>query len=97
VKPSAALSANKSRVMEIISRFDVSNPRIFGSVARGEDDEASDIDILVDPGEGITFYDLARLERELQTVLGCKVDVTTPKGLSSKVTENVAPDLKPLS
>ena len=97
MKPSAALSANKSRVMEIISRFDVSNPRIFGSVARGEDDEASDIDILVDPGEGITFYDLARLERELQSVLGCKVDVTTPKGLSSKVTENAAPDLKPLS
>jgi predicted nucleotidyltransferase len=82
--------------MDIISRFDVRNPRIFGSVARGEDDDASDVDILVEPGEGITFFDLARLESELSKVLGCNVDVVTPGGLSKNAADSAARDLMTL-
>ncbi len=93
MRPSVALKANLERVREIIRRFDVSNARVFGSAARGDDDEASDLDLLVDPGDDITFYDLARLQSELESVLGCKVDVNTPKGLSPDATENAAPDL----
>jgi uncharacterized protein len=97
MKPSAALASNRERVIEIISRFDVRNPKVFGSTARGEDRESSDLDILVEPGEGITFFDLSRLERELQSVLGCRVDVTTPGGLASDVRERAASDMKELS
>jgi predicted nucleotidyltransferase len=97
MRPSVALEANVERVMEIIRRFDVSNPRVFGSAARGDDDETSDLDLLVDPGADITFYDLARLQSELEKVLGCKVDVTTPNGLSPDVTRNAASDLRPLA
>jgi predicted nucleotidyltransferase len=65
-------------------------------VARGQDDEKSDIDILVDPGTGVSFYDLADLETELQDVLGFRVDVTTPGGLAPDVRRKVERDLRPL-
>ena len=96
MRPSLALKANTDRVIKIFSRFNVKNPRIFGSTARAEDDDDSDLDILVEPNEGLTFFDLARLERELSAVLGCKVDVTTPAGLSAEAAENAARDMKAL-
>ena len=60
MRPSLALKANTDRVIKILSRFNVKNPRIFGSTARAEDDDDSDLDILVEPNEGLTFFDLAR-------------------------------------
>ena len=78
MRPSLALKANADRVIANLSRFDVRNPRTFGSMARAEDGDQSDLNILVDPGEELTFFDLARLERELSAVLGCRVEVTTP-------------------
>lgn len=91
-----SLQLNSGRLREIFDRYNVSNPRLFGSVARGRDDETSDIDILVDPGKGLSFYDLADLESELQRVLGFRVDVTTPGGLAADVRRNVERDLRPL-
>jgi predicted nucleotidyltransferase len=84
------------QVLEVISRYPVRNPKLFGSAARGEDSEISDLDILVEPEEKTTFYDLARLELELESILGCKVDISTPGGLASKVAKGMASDLKPL-
>ena len=94
MRPSLALQANADRVTTILSRFDVKNPKIFGSAARAEDDEESDLDSLVDPGETLMFFDLARLERELSSILGCRVDVTTPGGLSADAAESAARDMK---
>jgi len=96
MRPSRALEANREQVWKILRRFDVSNPRVFGSVVRGEDDETSDLDLLVDAGVETTLYDLAQLQSELESVLGCKVDVTTPDGLSTDVMKNAAPDFRPL-
>jgi predicted nucleotidyltransferase len=94
--PSKSLQLNRDRLREIFARFNVSNPRLFGSVAREEDDERSDIDILVDAGKGVSFFDLADLETELQSVLGFKVDVTTTRGLADDVRKKVEQDLRPL-
>ncbi len=55
MRPSLALKANADRVIKILSRFNVKNPRIFGSTARAEDDDESDLDILVEPGEELNF------------------------------------------
>jgi predicted nucleotidyltransferase len=96
MRPSLALQANADRVATILSHFDLKNPRIFGSVARAEDEDESDLDILVDPGETLTLFDLARLERELSSVLGCRVDVSTPGGLSAEAAETAARDVKAL-
>ena len=96
MRPSATLKANADRVFGVISQFNVRNPRVFGSVARGEDNDDSDLDILVDPGEDLTLFDLARVERELSAILGCRVEVTTPGGLADDVAQNVAREMKPL-
>ncbi|WAJ30763.1 nucleotidyltransferase family protein [Antarcticirhabdus aurantiaca] len=48
MRPSEALAKHRDEVIEAIARLGASNPRLFGSVARGEDDHESDIDIIVD-------------------------------------------------
>ncbi len=94
--PGESLRRKRERVPEIFARYDVSNPRLFGSVARGADDEKSDIDILVDPGRSLSYYDLAELEMELQRVLHCKADIATPAGLVVYVRKTAERELRPL-
>ena len=57
---------------------------IFGSYAREEDSDASDIDILVSFRDTPSLLDLARIQRELSNVLGKKVDVVTESALKNK-------------
>ena len=54
MRPSEAIAGRLDEVRAIIARYPVRNPRVFGSVARGEDDERSDLDLLVDPLEKAT-------------------------------------------
>src|SRR6266545_8303803 len=60
----------------------VSNVRVFGSVARGEDRPDSDVDLLVDVEPGRTLLDVIALEQDLQELLGRKVDIVTEGGFS---------------
>jgi uncharacterized protein len=62
-----------------------SNIRVFGSVARGEEDEASDVDFLVRLESGRTLLDLVRLESRLERILGRPVDVVTEASLAEPV------------
>ena len=59
--------------------------RVFGSVARGEDHDASDVDFLVVLDPGRTLLDLARLEIRLEKLLGRSVDVMTENALQEPV------------
>jgi len=63
------------------STFGASNVRVFGSVARGEDDPGSDLDFLVDMEPGRSLLDQVRLRRALEKLLGVDVDVVTSGGL----------------
>lgn len=97
MRPSEALARHRDEVLAIIARYPVSNPRVFGSVARGEDVEGSDLDLLVEPRFGVTtFVHLGELEAELRDVLGTGVDVVTPDGLHGTVAERIRPELYPL-
>lgn len=77
MRPSEALARHRDEVLAIIARYPVSNPRVFGSVARGEDVEGSDIDILVDTHATTSTFDLAGLEIELEKLLSFPVGVHT--------------------
>lgn len=77
MRPSEALEKHRDEVLAIIARYPVSNPRIFGSVARGEDVEGSDVDILVDTHPTTSTFDLAGLEIEIEKVLSVPVGVHT--------------------
>ena len=57
------------------------NPRVFGSVVRGEDNEESDLDILVDAGPGTSLLTMVRVQDELAKATGVKVDLRTPGDL----------------
>lgn len=72
------------------------NVRVFGSVARGEDVESSDVDLLVDLGEGVGLLDLIGLERELAELLGVDVDVVPADSLKARIRERVEREAVPL-
>jgi predicted nucleotidyltransferase len=75
----------------------VSNPRIFGSVARGEDREGSDLDMVVDPlRDKTTYAHLGLLCDELETALGTKVDLVTSGALRPGISARIFADLVPL-
>ncbi len=96
MRPSEILRNRLDEVRATIARFPVRNPRLFGSVARGEDREGSDIDILVDALEGADLFDLAGLELALEDLLGVKVDVATTGELRGRIAQRVRQDERPL-
>ena len=62
---------------------------VFGSVARGEATDKSDVDFLVEFEKGRTLLDLAGLHRELEEILGRSVDVVTPDALHPMLREDI--------
>ncbi len=89
MKPSDVLQRNRALILEIVSQHRVANPRVFGSVVKGTDTEESDLDILVDPVEKTTLFDLGGLQDTLETQLGIPVDVVTPNELHPKFRDRV--------
>jgi predicted nucleotidyltransferase len=77
------------RLAAICQRHDVRQLRVFGSAARGEVRPDSDIDLLVDFGSPKGFFELLRLEDELQAFFGRRVDVMTEPGLSPYLREPI--------
>jgi predicted nucleotidyltransferase len=63
--------------------------RVFGSVARGEADDASDIDLLVDMQAGRSLFDLGGLLVDLRELLGRDIDVVTVRGLKERIRARV--------
>ncbi len=83
------LQSKRDDILRIASHYGAYNVRIFGSVARGEADEQSDIDFLVNMEQGRSLLDLCGLLIDLEDLLGCKVDVVTEKGLRERIRERV--------
>lgn len=79
------LAAHRDEVLALARKHHVTNIRLFGSVARGEDDTTSDIDLLVDLAPGADLFDLASLDVELERLLGRKVDIVPARMLKPHV------------
>ena len=90
------LQEKREDILHVAAKRGASNVRIFGSVARGEDDERSDIDFLVDMEPGRSIFDLGGLLMELQDLLGHQVDVVTERGLCARIKEEVLREAVPL-
>ena len=73
---------DRDRLAELCRRHDVTRIRIFGSASRGEERPDSDIDLIVDFGSPKGFFEVIRLEDQLQAFFGRPVDVVTEPGLS---------------
>ncbi|MBI5945660.1 MAG: nucleotidyltransferase family protein [Chloroflexi bacterium] len=90
------LATRRKEILEIAARNGAVNVRVFGSVARGDNRPDSDIDFLVNLEPGRSLMDLARLLRELHTLLDYPVDVMTEAGLRSRIKPQVLRDAHPL-
>jgi len=96
MRPSLALELHRDAVVEIVARHRALNPRVFGSAARGDDREDSDLHLFVDPAPGMTLFDVGGIFDELETLLGVPVDVLTPGALRPGMSETLIRELRPV-
>ena len=83
------LQAKREDILRTASKYGAYNVRVFGSVARGEADSKSDIDLLVNMEPERSLFDLGGLLMDLQDLLNCNVDVVTEDGLRDRIRERV--------
>jgi uncharacterized protein len=87
--PSQALTLYRTRIREIALSHRVSDVRVFGSALHDDEREGSDLDLLVEPTDQTTLFDIGAIRFELKNLLGIEVDVLTPNGLPRKFREQV--------
>jgi uncharacterized protein len=96
MKPSIALQENRSAIRSVVERHRARNARVFGSVLHGDDQEGSDLDILVDPTPETTMFDIGAIRHELFQLLGVHVDVLTPNALPDAFRAKVIAEARPV-
>ena len=90
------LIARRKEILQIAARHGVKNIRVFGSVARGENDLESDVDFLVEVGAVHSPWFPAGLIADLEDLLGLRVDVVTKNALHWYIREKVLEEAQPL-
>lgn len=90
------LKLKREEILHIAALQGAWNVRIFGSVVRGEENEKSDIDLLVDMGPDSTPFFPGGLVADLEDLLGCKVDIVTEDGLHWYIKQRVLREAVPL-
>lgn len=86
----AELRAHREDLARIGERYGISNIRVFGSVARGDADSESDLDLLVDVAPGHGYFDMAGFALDVEALLGVFTEVSTVPGLKARIRDRVA-------
>lgn len=81
MRPSKALLRYREDIHRVVAANNGKNPRVFGSVLRGEDTAESDLDLLIDSTPELTLFDIAKITLELSDLLGVEVQIQTPNSL----------------
>ena len=90
------LQSKRDDILSTAAKYGAYNVRVFGSVARGEADEKSDIDLLVNMEPDRSLFDLGGLWTDLQDLLGHNVDVVPEDCLRTRIRERVLKEAVPL-
>lgn len=90
------VKAKREEILRIAARHGASNVRVFGSVGRGEAGPGSDVDFLVEVGPNHSPFFPGGLLADLESLLGCKVDVLTERGLHWYIRDRVLKEAVPL-
>ena len=84
-----SLEEVKKLAIPVLKRYNIKKAAVFGSFARGDAKENSDIDLLVKYKEGTSLFDVVRLQNDLETVLGRKVDLVSYDFIDKYIKERV--------
>jgi predicted nucleotidyltransferase len=96
-RPSQLSANNPERVRRLAVAHGAQRVLVFGSVARGEDDAESDLDLIVEiPPDRLRLLDLIELGHEISDVLGVEVDIGTPEMLKRSIRNQVLAEARPL-
>ncbi len=90
------LGGKRQDILRAAAARGARNVRVFGSVARGDADDSSDVDVLVDLEPGRSLFDLGGLLMDLQDILGRRVDVVTERGLRERFRDRVLDEAVPV-
>jgi uncharacterized protein len=91
-----AIRKRRDEIIAVGQRYGASDFRIFGSVARGDADEASDLDLVVRFEPGRSLFDQGGLLMDLRALLGMKVDVVSEGALTRRFGQLVRGEAVPL-
>lgn len=96
MRPSAALERHREEIRRMAASHRLTNPRVFGSVLHRTDREDSDLDILVDPSQETTLFNVGALQVALERLTGVRVDVQTPGALPPRLRDRIISEAKPV-
>ena len=88
----AKLKEYKNEILKIAFLHGAKNIKVFGSVARGEENQNSDVDFVVEMSKGKTVLNRIALMQDLKKLLGQDVDVVTYKSLKERVRNSLIKD-----
>ncbi len=89
MRPSEVLPKHRETIRQLVLEAGMANPRVFGSALRGNDEEGSDLDLLVDPAPKTSLLDVVRAQRLIETLVQVRVDLLTPGDLPPKFRDRV--------
>jgi uncharacterized protein len=89
MKRSVAVHILRKQRQELAERYFVASLSLFGSVARNEARPDSDVDLLVEFSQPVGLFQFIELQQRLEALLGCKVDLGTPRSLKPRIKERV--------
>ena len=98
MKPSEALAIHRERIRVIVAHYGGVNPRVFGSVARGEDTEDSDLDIIVDDPDDhkLNLFALGGMNYDISSLIGRPVDIVPAADLPQRMRNEAYSETVPL-
>jgi predicted nucleotidyltransferase len=91
-----SIEARRQEILDIAARYGAHDVRIFGSVARGDAGESSDLDLIVRFEAGRSLFDHGGLIDDLEELLGIKVDVVSEGGMRDRFRSRVMKEAIPL-
>ena len=83
------LEQYQNAIIPVLKRHLIKRAAIFGSFAKGNNNENSDVDLLIEPGAGFTFFSLLNLEEEISQLLNRKVDLIEYSAIKPSIKEEV--------
>ncbi len=96
MKPSEHVRLNREAIRKIALRHHAADVLVFGSVVSGQDHEASDLDLLIQPTSQTSLMDIGAIQFEVSELLGIAVDVLTPNALPEQFKQQVLRDAQPI-